>query len=295
MKKTITLLTLLWVFAFNSQAAAYDEANWYLSVDVAQIRDKVLPLLPQEKHHKNDFSLRENMPQEVQKITLYGHTEKENDVSVVLAGQFANFSLNQYITDTLYQINGESPIALYDSTAHGGTVINQFKVDEKKANDFAFYSAKLNDQMMVISFSQTEVKNWIDGQYSTADLYQSDLISLLVNVESAMAKMGADLSAHKQPFQSEMFTKVTQVSAAAYESGADLSLDLVLSTSDDATATQLVQVARGLVAMNALSGATDEKPVLTTLLNGLNISQQGTDLLVTTSVPFSLLPQINVD
>jgi len=92
-----------------------------------------------------------------------------------------------------------------------------------------------------------------------------------------------------------MLTKVTQFSAAAYESGSDLSIDVVLSTADEATANQLVQVAQGLVAMNALSGASAEKPVLATLLNGLNISQQGTDLLITTAVPFSLLPQIDVD
>jgi hypothetical protein len=295
MKKTITLMALLLVTPFSSMAASYTEANWYLSMDVAQIRDKVLPLLPKETNHKNDFSLSENLPQELQRITLYGHTEKEDDVSVVLSGEFAGFSLNQYITDTLLQFKEASPITLSDSIAHGGAVIDRFTADPKHGGDFEFFSARINDHMMVISLDQSEVKNWIDQQYNPADLYQSDLISLLVNVESAMGKIGVDLSDHKRPFQSEMFTKVTQFSAAAYESGADLAIDLVLSTSDDATTTQLVQVAQGLVAMNALSGATQEKPVLTTLLNGINISKQGTDLLLTTSVPFSLLPQINVD
>lgn len=295
MKKTLTLMTLLLVSTFRSQASSYDEANWYLSVDVAQIKEKVLPLLPKETQPQDDFSLRDHLPQEVQKITLYGHTEKEDDVSVVLTGDFAAFSLNQYITDTVLQFKDESPITLTESIAHGGTVIDRFTADPKHGGDVEFFSARLNNQMLVISLDQSEVKNWIDQRYNPAELYQSDLISLLVNVESAMGKLGVDLSDHKRPFQSEMFTKVTQFSAAAYESGADLSIDLVLSTSDDATATQLVQVAQGLVAMNALSGATQEKPVLTTLLNGINISQQGTDLLVTTSVPFSLLPQINVD
>ena len=57
MKKTLTTLTLtvLFVWSAASQATAYDEANWYVSIDVQQVREKIVPLLPKEATDKNDF------------------------------------------------------------------------------------------------------------------------------------------------------------------------------------------------------------------------------------------------
>lgn len=296
MKKTLTLIliTTMMTWALNTQATSYDQANWYLSVDVEQIRSKVLPLLPKAPKGEHNFTLEDNIPHEFQKITMYGHSEQEDDVSFVVSGQLEDFSLNEYIINTAYLVSSESPISLFDTSNYHGALIQQYQVKETNKN-FSFYSAKIGQELMVLSFDKSEVENWIDQKYSTAELYQSDLVSLLVNIESAMAQVGADLSNNNQPFNSTVFKKITQFSASVYESDENLAIDSVLSTADEATAKQLAQVINGLVAMNALSDMDQNKPVLAALLAGLNISNQGKDLLITTAVAYSLLPQIEVD
>lgn len=302
MKKTCIIILTLALFCFNSKASNYNQANWFLSVDVEQIKNTLLPLMPKTSKGKNNFSFENNLPKELKKLTLYGHSEQEDDLTVMATGDFSVFSLNDYITDTLYQINGESPISLQNTQNYHGITINEFVVDEnedgkKDKHNAAFYSAKLDNNHMVISLVEDEVKNWIDQRYSLNDLHQSDLVSLLINIESAMAHMGADLSKNSQPFNSAMFQKINQFSASMYESatGNDLSFEAALSTSDEATAKQLQQVINGLIAMNALSNMDENKPALSALMTGINIDVQGSNLLITTSLPYSLIPEMDID
>lgn len=302
MKKTYIIILTLTLFCLNSKASNYNEANWFLSIDVEQIKSTLLPLIPTTPKGKNKFSIENHLPQELQKMTLYGHSEQEDDLTVMATGNFSGFSLNDYITETLYQINGESPISLQSSENYQGVIINTFIVDEntggkKDKHNAVFYSAKLDNSHLVISLVQDEVKNWIDQRYNLNDLYQSDLVSLLINIESAMAHMGADLSKNSQPFNSAMFQKINQFSASMYEAatGNDLSFEAALSTSDEATAKQLQQVINGLIAMNALSNLDENKPALSALMSGLNIDVQGSNLLITTSLPYSLIPEMDID
>ncbi len=297
MKKTLMIFLTLSLLSFNSQASNYDEANWYLSVDVEQMKNTLLPLMPKEAPKgKNHFSLKDNLPTEVKKLTLYGHSEQQDDLTVIATGDFRTFTLNDYITNLMYQVNGESPISLQDTQSYQGTVINHFVVAEGRKNA-VFYSAKLDNNHMVISLEQDEVKNWIDQRYSLNEIYQSDLVSLLINVESAMAKMGADLSKNSQPFNSAMFQKINQFSASMFEAatGDALSFEAALSTSDETTAKQLQQVLNGLIAMNALSNMDENKPALSAMMSGLSIDLQGSDLLISTSLAYSLIPQIDID
>ncbi|MEZ5471378.1 MAG: hypothetical protein R3E90_06330 [Marinicella sp.] len=296
MKKTLMILTLSF-FSFGSQASNYDEANWYLSIDVEQIKNTILPLMPQkESQGKNKISFKDNLPSELKKLTMYGHSEQEDDLTVIATGDFSTFSLNDYIVNLMYQVNGESPVSLQDTQTYQGTAINHFVVAEGRKNA-EFYNAKLDNNHMIISLTEQEVKNWVDQRYSLSDIYQSDLVSLLVNVESAMAKMGTDLSKNSQPFNSAMFQKINQFSASMYEaaSGDALSFEAALATSDEATAKQLQQVLNGLVAMNALSNMEENKPALSAMMSALTIDLQGSDLLISTSLAYSLIPQFDID
>jgi hypothetical protein len=298
MKKTLSILTLtvLFVWSTTSQATAYDEANWYVSIDVQQVREKIAPLLPKEASANNDFSIEEHLPQEVQQITLYGHSEAEDDLSVAINGDFASFSLNEYLIGLMNQVDDheEVSLTLYNTETYGGSVVEQYTVSGDGKSK-SFYSTVINGQTLILSFEEQEVKNWIDNRYATHELSSSGLVSLLVNIESAMAHMGADLKNTQKSFNSAMFQKITQFSASVYETGDSLTIESALATADEATAKQLQQVINGLVAMNALSNLDQDKPALNALASALEISQQGNDLLITTSLPYALLPELDID
>ncbi|MFC3194911.1 hypothetical protein ACFODZ_11735 [Marinicella sediminis] len=298
MKKTLTTLTLMITlsWSFTSQATAYDEANWYVSIDVQQVRDKIVPLLPHNEPEQHEFSVAHHLPQEVHQVTLYGHSEAENDLSMAIKGDFARFSLNEYLLGLLYMVDDKEDVslALFDSEAHGGSVVEHYQISGDNETK-SFYSAIINEQTLVLSFDQQEVKNWIDKKYASHDLNSSGLVSLLVNIESAMAHMGADLASNQKSFNSAVFKKITQFSASVYETGDSLTIESALTTADEATARQLEQVINGLVAMNALSNLDQDKPALNALASALQISQQGQDLLITTALPYALIPEINID
>ena len=94
MKKLTTILAIVFVSTF-SHASNYDQANWYVSLDVEQIKSSILPKLPIKIESDAKFTLEDNIPDAVQKITVYGHSEKENDASFVISGNFHDFSLNE--------------------------------------------------------------------------------------------------------------------------------------------------------------------------------------------------------
>lgn len=296
MKKILTTLTLITLTAcsFNSQAAAYNESNWYVTVDVEQIKSKVLPLLPTSNKNDVNFSFQDDVPEEIQQITLYGHSEAKDDLSIAISGDFAAFSMNEHIAELMVRVDEGSPISLSDTNGYNGRNIEHYIIsDEDKSK--SFYSAKISSELLVLSFEKSEIENWIDNKYDTNELHNTGLITMLVNIESAMAHMGADLQSNSKPFNSAVFQKVTQFSASVYESGENLAIDSALSTADEATAKQLEQVINGLIAMNALSNLDEKKPLLSALLSSLNITNQGNDLLISAEFALSLLPEINID
>lgn len=300
MKKLTTLLAIVFVSNFT-HASNYDQANWYVSLDVEQFKSSVLPKLPIKVDSDAKFSIEGNIPDEVHKITVYGNSEKQNDASFVLSGNFSGFSLNEYIIDTMYKVTDESLISLFNTQNYNGSQINHFKIAPKEHPDVkhsikkSFFSAKINNDLMAISFDQDEVKNWIDENYNANELYKSNLVSILVDVEKATAHMGADLKTNNRHFNSAVFQKVHQVSASVSELTDAFSLTAALKSADEDTAKQLKVLADGLVAMNALSGMSDEEPLMGAVIEALKIEVHNNELLINIEIPFGLIPEIEVD
>ncbi len=296
MKKILFTISLLISLSFNSQAVAYDQANWYVTVDVSQVRNKIVPLLSQNKNAHIQTSINKHLPQEVQQISVYGHSEAENDLSLVVSGDFITFEVNEYINSLMYLVEAEKDfnVALFNTNIYNGRSIEQYKATGKNDSK-SFYSAKVNDNLIVLSMDENEMKNWIDNKYNSNELKNSGLVSVLVNIESAMAHMGADLSSNKNSFNSAVFQKITQFSASVIEAGENLVIESALSTADEATAKQLEQVLNGLIAMNALSNLDNDNPVLSALVSGLTISNQGNELLLSTEFAINLISEINID
>ncbi len=296
MKKILFTTTLLFSWAFNSQAVSYDEANWYVTVDVNQVRNNIVPLLPERDQSDHEFSFNEHLPQEVEQLSVYGHSEVENDLSLVINGQFAQFEINDYINSLLYMVDDKEgfDMVLFDTESHNGRLIEQYKATGENKSK-SFYSTKVNDELIVLTLDINEAKNWIDNKYNSNELKHAGLISVLVNIESAMAHMGADLKSNRTSFNSAVFQKITQFSASVFQSGENLAIESALSTADTATAKQLEQVLNGLVAMNALSNLDNDNPFLSALAANLDISNQGNDLLLSSEFAMSLIPDMQID
>ncbi len=296
MKKTLIMISLLLLITavFNVQASKYDQANWYVTVDVEQFKAKVLPLLPKSSKNDANFSIKDNLPDEIQQFTFYGNSEVENDMSIAISGDFAAFSLNEYITELMYTIDEESPVSLSETSGYNGHNIEHYTISDHDKNK-SFFSTKVSSDLVVLSFEKAEVQNWIDDKYDSNELHHSGLVSVLVNIESAMAHMGADLKSNKKAFNSAVFQKITQFSASVIDAGDNLAIESALSTADEATAKQLEQVLNGLIAMNALSDLGNENPLLSAVVSSLSISNQGSELLLSTEFALSLIPQIDVD
>ncbi len=299
MKKTLTTLTLTIILmcSFKTQASAYDEANWYITVDVAQVTSKIVPLLPKPKANKVEFSVSEHLPQGLEQITLYGHSGVKDDLALAVTGDFTDFALNDYLNKLMYLAEGhdKADVSLFATEGYKGRSVEEYRISDGNESK-SFFSSKISNELLVLSFEQSEVKNWIDNRYSTYELKNSGMVSVLVNIESAMAHMGADLKSHRKgkdaPFNSAVFKKITQFSASVFESGNDLAVDAALSTADDATAKQLEQVINGLVAMNALSNLDQDNQALSALLGSLKITNHGSDLLISAQLPYDLLSEL---
>ena len=213
-----------------------------------------------------------------------------------ISGDFSSLTVNEYINGLAYLIedHDEISVGVSQSYTYNGALIEQYeiKADHKSKS---FFTTQLNASTVVFSVTESEVKNWIDDVYGGYDLSSSGMVSVLVNIESALAHMGADLKTNNNSFRSNMFKKITQVSASLFESEQNLNLDAALSTADEATAKQLEQVVNGLIAMNALSNMNEEKPVLAEIMSGLTVKTQGKDLLISTGFAMSLIPEIDFD
>ncbi len=287
---------MLFVLGLEAKASNYDQANWYATLDVQQLRSKIVPLIAGNKGSNIQNKLDEHLPKEVHQFTLYGHSENDEDVSVVVSGDFGQFQVNEYINSLMLLADPKEAVEFsqFDNNQYGGQTLEHYQVSSG-GKTVSFYSAKLSEDLIVISMQEQEVKNWLDNRYSGYDLKNSGMVSLLVNIESAMAHMGADLGSNKHTFNSAVFNKITQFSASIFEAGGNLNIETALSTADEATAKQLEQVINGLVAMNALSNLDQENELLSAAMTGLDIRNQGNDLLASTEFALSLIAEIDVD
>lgn len=293
MKKLMYIMSLL-LLSLSVQAANFNESNWYLTIDVTQIRDRIIPLLPNIKKANKHLKIDALVPDSVGQITLYGLSNQDNDVTAVFQGQFDQFSIPDYVSQLMVAANEYDTLVVNANKAYKGRVIEHISATDPD-DDFSVYASVVNNRMMVVSFDQTEVKNWIDQHYSDHTFIPNGLITLLVNVESAMAHMGADLSDNHGNFKSTVFQKINRISGSIIDDGANLLIEAAFGTRDEATAKQVEQVVNGLVAINALSNQAAESPILAAVIQKLQVINQGKDLVFSTSIPFDLAIEAMVD
>lgn len=287
-------LTFTFANAFNAHADGYDDATWYVSLDIEQARAKLIPHLSEHTKSNNNFEFTALTPVGINQVTMYGQSKESSTFTMVLSGQLGDFSTTDFISELEKQAGEDANVSLKESTKNNGHTIDHFVVKGDEKNK-SFYTSKLNANTVVASFNKGEVLNWSNNKYNTSGLHQTGLVTVQVNIASAMMHMGADIDQGAEPFQSHMFKKIKQVSASLMEDQDDLLIEVALVTENEAAAKQVNAVVNGLVAMNALSDASTSNKAVSALLNNLDISNKGSHVMVLSHLPLALLAEIDFD
>ena len=286
-------IVLVFLVASSVQATNFDQANWYLSADIAKIKDRFMPHIIKNKAANKSLKMTALIPEAMTQITLYGQTNQDDDVTAVIRGQFNQFSVSDYIAKLNLLSDKGDELTVDSSLDYKGTTIEH--IQSKEDDQVSIYASTLNPQLMVVGFDLAEVKNWINGRYAESDVIPGGMITLLVNVDAAVAHMGADLSKDNGGFKSTVFQKINHLSASMIDDVSSLTVEAALGTRDEATAQQVQQVINGLVAMNALSSQTDRSEAWMTMMQQLSVVKKGKDLILSTSIPFDIAIEAMVD
>ena len=284
----IFVFTLLILLSFQSSANIND-ATWYVSIDVDQIENnEIFKMLNNKSNKSSDhFSIElDKIPKEISYISIYGDAKGAEDATAVIQGDFSQFSINESVLNFLYTKDDVSQLIKESTIDYKNHEIQVLTVDEyegqNKEHPKQAYFSKVNNGISVISFNLNEVKNWLNHDYDNHDIIKGSLFSVEVDVQSALAHMGMNIDKNNHMMQSEIFQKVTQASASVSQINSDMVLDVALTTNDEATATQIVQVINGLIAMNNLSGVNDENELHATFMQNLTIERNGNSILINT-------------
>ncbi|WP_154222724.1 hypothetical protein [Marinicella rhabdoformis] len=278
--------------SFTAHAGGFDDATWYVSLDIEQARAKLIPHLSEHTKSNNNFEFTALTPVGVNQVTMYGQSKESSTFTMVLSGQLGDFSAVNFINELEKQAGEDARVTLKESTKNNGHTIEHFVIAGDE-NNKSFYTAKLTDNTMVASFERQEVFNWTSNKYNTLGLHQTGLVTVQVNIASAMMHMGADIDQGAEPFQSHMFQKINQVSASLTEDQDDLLIEVALVTEDEAAAKQVNAVVNGLVAMNALSDASSSNKAVSALLDNLDISNKGNHVMILSHLPLAILAEID--
>jgi hypothetical protein len=242
----------------------------------------------------------ENIPKEIDTITMYGDSRGSDDATAVLRGNFSQFSVYDFALNFIYNKKDNAAKLLTESTIRYAAqdilvleVKDENKSDHEARNKEVYFST-INDEVSVVSLNLNEVKNWIDNVYSPIDINNGSIFSVSVNVKSALAHMGMNLEKNSHMMHSEIFKKVTEVSASVTEANDDIVIEVALTATDAATATQIEQVISGLIAMNNLSGANDDNQLHAIFMQNLTIAKDDNTIMISTFAPIDELKNIDV-
>lgn len=297
---TMALIALLALLSFQSTANINDAA-WYVSIDVDQIENNEIYKALQGKINKSEdnFTVKfEKIPKEISFISLYGSAKGADDATAVIQGDFTQFSINEHILNLIYSHDNMSKSIKESNVNYKNHEIQVLTIDEDNGKDNEskeVYFSQISNRLTIISFKLDEVKNWLNHDYDKHEIINGRLFSVVVDVQSALAHMGMNLNKNTHMMQSEIFKKVTQASASVSEINEDLVIEVALTTTDEASATQIEQVINGLIAMSNLSGNDDQSELHTTLMQNLSIKKNVNNVLINTYASIEDIKKIDMD
>jgi len=287
--KSAFMIIIVSIITLQSFASGMNNATWYVSIDVDRLQNNEIYQLIHDKELQTSNIKSDglsNIPKEISHITFYGDAKGSKDATAVIRGDFSNFSLNEHLLNILYEHEETSKIFQESELNYKKHHIKVLKVTEFHQGDEDeiknVFLSKVNNELSVISFNVNEVEKWLDSEYTDTSVTKDRLLSVEVDVATALAHMGMNLEENSHLMHSEIFKKVLQVSASITEENDDMAIDIALTTSDDATAIQIEQVINGLVAMKNLSTSDDDNELQEAFIKNLLIERNNNNILITT-------------
>lgn len=278
----VLLMVLAIIGLQTANAQGIKDATWYLTMDVEELLNNQLinALKGQE--------LKEKIPEQVTSITVYGDATGSENATVVLTGDFSNFSVAEHLLDLIEHEDGGDHHVEESYITHNQQRITVLSVKDDDHQEFKKgYFAEIDANKSVASLQLSEVKNWIDHVYDELEINKGSLFSVVVDIESALAHMGMNLDDNAHMMHSQIFKKVDQISASLSETDNNLILEVGLTANDEASASLIVQVINGLIAMNNLSNANERNEIHALFMQNLSIEKNGNDVLLTTYLPMN--------
>ena len=295
----LIILLLLTFISFQSNAGSINDASWYLSIDLEQIRsNKIYNLLKDNglkspNHDGHAFQVKmDTIPDEISYLTLYGKSKSKHDATLLIHGDFRSFDISQFVLDFMYTKDEISQLLkdrTIDYKGHTITVMTINKGGNDEAQDVFF--TKINNNLSVVTFKRNDINSWIDGKYHDSDIKDGSLFSVVVNVKSAMTHMGMNIDKNDNALQSQMLKKVNQISASISEQLNEIHIDVALTAKNQEIANQIIMVGNGLIAMKNLSAENNDE-TLNKLIQNLSIIQEGNNVLINSFIDFNALEKL---
>lgn len=284
--------------AFNSNAVNMNDASWYLNVDIDTLKqgplNSVMKIEDEEVNEMINLFFGAEFHQQVNQITLYGDNEGFGDFSVLLQGDFTEKSRQDLFNHKNIKLDEEviyfkdHPIHQFDINKNIQVLGYEEKVTIDDETDIKLYVTELQPNLIMLSRDLSDTQSWISNKFNVNDISQSGLFSVIVNLQQALAHGGMKLDKGNMKMNSEILKKVSQVSFSIIEDKDSYILEAALTTDDDATATQVLQVLNGLIALNALSNVSDNE-LHNQLMSNLDIQRNGFNIIITTSAETNLI------
>jgi len=307
---------------FSQQTMAVNMANagWYLHLDVQKVRNSDISKIV-DKHDGDvqdflDKVLGHEMNQQMKQLTVYGEKQENKDITVLIQGGFTN-SAKQVFFSNVQKAKDYSATKLagqlvhqwlFDGMVYSNNKDNYAVVDEnnyqkngedhdkevasikmgKNDKPIRLYATEIDKSLVVISTDIDEVKSWIKGVYSEKQLKREGVLTVVVNLDKAMAHGAIDFDKNNMDmgFDSNIMKKVNQLSFSVAELKDSMHVEVGMVTKDEKVAQQVKNIVNGLLALKSLSedNLDDEvKP----FLDGLNVNIDGVNVLLTSDISIS--------
>ncbi len=283
-------------------ASSIENADWYLNVDVQSLKNSQLK---QELKIETDEGLSfvealfgKSFIDSTAFITIYGSVEDDDQKTAYINGNYKAIredlikKVQNYGLQTKSEVNG---ITLYSGFLNIEAIkeaLNKWQHFNESNSEHEFsaskddeienkvYVAFLNDNNLLISLNENDITSVVKNDASWEPQNLENLFEVVVDIEKAMFHGGVNLEEASEvvEFESISAKKLKQFSASYQENNGIIELQAGLKAADTETATKILTVVQGLMALKILS---ENNQVVIDLLNSIQIEQNGENLTLT--------------
>lgn len=294
LKRTLTTMGLIALAATTAIADPFDakavpaDAKWVLHVDVeALAKSSFWPIIEQKINadanlqaglQQFEMIASMSLPQDLHSVTVYGLGFNEPDGVILFRAR-----ANQQQLTTLLQQNPS-----FTSIPHGNYEVLSWE-DKGKIMHGAFFGT----DRVIIGQSQDNVERAIDILDGKGDSFKAD--SVMTQPAGVIAAVSSDAIAElaKKPDQKNnpILPYISSAAISLAEQDQNVLIKAVFGAPDATKATQLKTSADGLKALGMMlangENADPKLKLIAPLLPPLEISSQGSNVMINWSMPFT--------